>query len=308
MSDIGIGPFPLWFGVGIFGLTHPYVLGVAVLALAASAFFGRSLSKPMRWAAGIGAGFAAAPLALGLLLIAGDIVGQSQRAAEDRARRRTLTAAETVAGLPLPAGAELVYSDETRDRLQSIELPRPSTVAGLALTGEIAPIIADEWSGELAVDQTVGGWPCRAGQVWFTPSGAVTRCLFSAGYRVAGYDIPAGAEGVRNPKTGGYEFQLSQSGPAMPIIALGADLPAGGTIVLAADGRLRRLYARHETPMKISGVALCDHIVLDATGATGQLAEPAMVDGVQLRAETEVRVELNTGKIAAAARPDVDPP
>lgn len=298
----------MWIGLGILGLEYWLPVSLAALALGAVAWLGRSLPKPLRWSAGILAVLCVAPLALGLELAGGDIVGQAQRAAEERARHRTLVAAETVAGLPLPAGAVLAYSDKTHRILTSVALPGPVTVVGLALAGELEPITAAEWSGVLAKDQTIGDWPCRAGDIWFTPAGEITRCVLATGQRLAGYDLPAGAESRRNPSTGGYEFRLSQQGPALPLPALGAELPAGGTLTLAADGKLRRLYAPHETRVTIAGIALFDDIVLDDTGATGELAEARKVDSIELPAEAEVRVDISTGRTALAARPSIDAP
>ena len=78
----------------------------------------------------------------------------------------------------------------------------------------------------------------------------------------------------------------------MRIAALGADLPPGGTLVLAADGAPRRLYVPHKSRMVIAGVALYDHVILNGTGLIGELAAPTPVAGVMLPAETVVRLEF----------------
>ncbi|MGA2495171.1 MAG: hypothetical protein ABSF67_19890, partial [Roseiarcus sp.] len=97
-------------------------------------------------------------------------------------------------------------------------------------------------------------------------------------------------------------------GPALRIAALGADLPPGGALTLAADGALRRLYVPHEARMVIAGVALYDHVILDGIGLTGELAEPTPVAGVMAPAETVVRLDLTTGKAEPTTRsPVIDP-
>jgi hypothetical protein len=75
--------------------------------------------------------------------------------------------------------------------------------------------------------------------------------------------------------------------------------------VLAADGAPRRLYVPHESKMVIAGVALYDHIILEGTGLTGELAEPTLVAGAMLPAETIVRLDLATGAIEATTRSSI---
>ena len=125
---------------------------------------------------------------------------------------------------------------------------------------------------------------------------------------MAGYDLPAGAAASHDPATGGWEFQLAQDGPALHIPALGADLPPGGTLVLAADGAVHRLYVPHESRMAVAGVALDDHIILGGKGLTGQLAQPTLVAGAMLPAQAVVRVDLTSSKVEATTRPSIIDP
>ena len=307
MSDIGL-EFPPWVSLAFFAAQDWWILAPAALALIGIGWFGRAVPMALRYAAWGAAGLCAAPFALLLMLIVGDVVATARRGAEDRALHQTLAASETVGTLVLPAGAVLAFTDETHRVLSSVALPRPMSVAGIRLEGALEPISDREWSGVLAQDQVVGDWPCRAGDLWFTPQGVVTRCTLAAGRRLAGYDLPAGAQCRHNPTTGGWEFQLPQDGPALPIAALRADLPPGGAMTLAADGALRRLYVPHETRMAIAGVALFDHVVLDGTSLTGELAEPTPIAGVMAPAGTLVRLDLPTGKVEPTTRsPLVDP-
>jgi hypothetical protein len=291
--------------VAIFGAIYWYALVPAGLALGGIGWFGRALPMALRYAAWSAAGLCAAPYVLLLVVFAAGGLERARQAAEDRARHRTLAADETVGTLLLPAGAVLAFTDETQHTLRSVWLPRPAPVAGILLEGALEPLTQREWAGALAKDQTIGGWPCRAGDVWFTPEGVVTRCTLAEGHRLAGYDLPVGAESRRDPATGGWEFQLPQDGPALRIPALGADLPPGGSLVLAADGAPRRLYVPHESKMAIAGVALCDHIIIEGGGLTGELAEPTLVAGAMLPAETIVRLDLATGKTEATTRPSI---
>lgn len=307
LSDIGLA-FPPWVSAAFFAAQYWYALTPAVLALAAIGWFGRALPIALRYAAWSTAALCAAPFALLLALIAADAVGTARRAAEDRALRVTLAAGETIGTLPLPAGAVLAFADATHRALSSVTLPRPTSVAGILLDGALEPINGREWSGVLARDQVIGGWPCRAGDLWFTPEGAVTRCTLAAGRRLAGYDLPAGAECRRNPATGGWAFQLPQDGPALRIATLGAALPPGGALTLAADGALRRLYVPHEARMMIAGVALYDHIISEGTSLTGELAEPTSVAGVTAPAETVVRLDPTTGAVERATRSSIVDP
>ena len=307
MSDVGLA-FPPWVSAAFFAAQYWYALAPAALALAAIGWFGRALPIALRYAVWSAAGLCAAPFALLLVLVAADAVGTARRAAQDRALHVTLAAGETVGTLSLPAGAVLAYTDESHRALSSVALPRPMSVAGILLEGALEPITDHEWSGVLAQDQVIGDWPCRAGDLWFTPEGAVTRCTLAAGHRLAGYDLPAGAECSRNPATGAWEFQLPQDGPALRVAALGADLPPGGALTLAADGALRRLYVPHEARIAIAGVALYDHIIREGTTLTGELAEPMSIAGVTAPAETVVRLDPTTGKVEPTTRSSIVDP
>jgi hypothetical protein len=307
MSDITV-EFPPLFNFAFFGLQYWYLFAPAALALSAIGWFGRVLPLALRLAVWGGAAACAAPFALLLLFIVGDHIAPFVRAAQERARHRTLATSETVGTLLVPAGAVLEFSDETQRVMSAVTLPRPMLVAGIELEDRLEPLKGTEWAGSLARDQVIGGWPCRAGHLWFTADGVVTRCTLAASHRLADYDLPAGAECARDPATGGWEFQLPQDGPALPIPALNAHLPPGGSLVLAADGSLRRLYVTHETKMTIAGVALYDHIILSGTSLTAELAEPIQLAGARLAADQVVRLDLATGKIEPAARsPVVDP-
>jgi hypothetical protein len=301
MSDISF-QFPLWVSFAIFGLQYWYVFVPAGLALGGIGCLARLLPRALRYAAWIGAAACAAPFALLLVLIVADKFAPMLRAAHDRALQRTLTASETVGALPLPAGVVLEFTDETQRVLSSVALPRPTMIAGILLEGRIEPFAEGQWSGDLAEDQTIGDWPCRAGPVWFTPQGAVTRCTLAAAHRLADYDLPAGAERYRDPRTGRWELQLPQTGPALRIAALNADLPPGGSFVLAADNALCRLYVPHETRMTIAGVALYDDIILEGTRLTAELAEPKEIAVGALPADTVVRLDLTTGKVEPTTR------
>ena len=301
MSDIGL-EFPLWVSLAFLGAQYWSILAPVGLALAGIGWFGRVLPMALRCVAWSATGVCAIPLVLLLVLIAEDSVGPTLRAANSRALHRTLSAGEIVGSLLLPAGAVLEFTDATHRQLSSVWLPEPVLVAGILLKGKLEPITEREWAGVLARDQVIGDWPCRAGRLWLTPEGVVTRCTLAVGQRLAGFDLPAGAECVRNPVTGGWEFQLTRDGPALRIAALDADLPPGGSLVLAADGAPRRLYVPHETRMTIAGVALYDHIILDGSRLTAELAEPMEVAGVMLAAEKVVRLDLSTGKVEATTR------
>ena len=307
MSDIRL-EFPPWVSLALFGGIYWYAIVPAGLLLGGIGWYGRSLPLGLRYAAWAAAGLCAVPYVLLLVLYVGSSIERERRAAEERARHRTLAAEETILSLTLPAGAVLVFTDGTQRVFASVELPRPMPVAGILLEGTLQPLIQREWTGTLAQDQVIGDWPCRAGWVWFTTDGAVTRCTLSADHRLAGYDLPAGTSSVRDPATGKWEFQLPQEGPGLHIAALGADLPPGGTLVLAADGAVRRLYVPHESPIVIAGLALYDHIILDGCGLTAELAEPTLVAGVMLPADTVVRLDPATGQAEATTRSSIIDP
>ena len=307
MSDIRLD-IPAWVGLAVLGKLYWYALVPAGLVLGGIGWFGRALPMALRYAAWSGAGLCAAPLVLLLVVFAARGVERARQAAENRALHRTLAVDETLGTQLLPAGAVLAFTDKTHSALLSVALPRPAPVAGILLEGTLQPIGRREWAGTLARDQVIGDWPCRAGDLWFTPEGVVTRCTLAASHLLAGYDLPAGTASRRDPATCVWEFLLPQDGPALRIAALGSDLPPGSTLVLAASGAPSRLYVPHESRMVIAGVALHDHIILDGTGLTGELAEPTLVAGVMLPTETVVRLDLATGEAEATTRPSIIDP
>ena len=300
MSDIGL-EFPLWVSLAFLGLQYWYAIGPAGLALAGVGLFGRGLPMALRYAAWGAAVVCAAPFALVLVMIAADAL-RASGALGGREFSRTLASDETVGTLALPAGAVLAFTDETHSTLRSVSLPRPTPIAGILLEGSIEPIDSREWAGFLARDQVIGDWPCGAGAVWFTPDGAATRCTLAAGHRLAGYDLPAGAACRHDPGTGGWEFLLSPDGPPLRIATLGADVPPSGSLELTAAGALRRLYVPHEARMVVAGIALYDHIIIEGTGLTAELAEPTLVAGTTLPAGAVVRLDPATGKVEATTR------
>jgi hypothetical protein len=307
MSDIGL-EFPPWVRLAFVGMEYWYVLAPVALAFAGIGWFGRFLPMALRRAAWSAAAACAVPFLLLLVLMAEDSVAPTLRAANERSLHRTLSAGEAVKGLFLPAGAVLEFTDATHHQLSSIALPQPMLVAGILLEGPLEPITEREWAGVLLRDQVIGDWPCRAGRLWFTPDGMATHCALAVDHRLAGFDLPAGTDCARSPSTGGWEFQLRQDGPALRIAPLDADLPPGGSLVLAANGALRRLYVPHETVMKIAGVALYDHIIVEGSRLTAELAQPTEVAGVMLPADKVVRLDLSSGKLEATTRSQVVDP
>ena len=239
-------------------------------------------------------------------MIVEDEIWRSSRAAQETARHRALASGETVLGLALPAGAVLAYSDETRRTLVSVDLPQPMRVAGLWLEGEIKHIVDDEWDGTLARDQTIGDWPCKAGWIWFTSEGAAARCTLSHAYRLAGYDLPAGASAVHDAR--GWEFQTNADSAPLRVGALDADLPPGGSIYLRPDGTLRGLYVTSEAGMSVAGVALYQEIRVERGGLTGVLAQAREIGGVMAPRDAIVWLDPRTGAVEVTKRAAVGEP
>ena len=68
-------------------------------------------------------------------------------------------------GMDIPAGTAVTWADERHERVTAMELPGPTPVLGTTLTGKLEDVSGLWWSGTLAADAVLGGWPCRAGDV-----------------------------------------------------------------------------------------------------------------------------------------------
>ena len=161
MSDIGIS-FPAWMTPLLIGLLYWPLLVVAAAVLAGLAIFLRG----WRRAGLLGlAGIATLPC---LMVLGMDIVSAVHSASARRAYARahgTLSAPLQIQSLDLPAGTAVTWANERHEAVASVELPGPTRLLGTTLSGKLDDVSGRWWSGVLAADAQLEGWPCRAGDV-----------------------------------------------------------------------------------------------------------------------------------------------
>src|SRR5947209_6364641 len=164
MSDIPI-TFPVWMAPLLIAVLYWPVLLVAAVVLTGLGILVHGWRRAALFAL---ATIVVLPC-VGLLVV--EVVSAAQSAAARRAFARTheiLTAPLQTQGLSLPAGTAVTWADERHEAIVSLELPGPARLLGTTLTGKLEHVFRQWWSGTVAADSSVDGWPCRAGGVWLS--------------------------------------------------------------------------------------------------------------------------------------------
>jgi hypothetical protein len=226
---------------------------------------------------------------------------------------RTLEVAETIAGLPMPAGSKVHFADKKHFIPVSIELPHETEISGLRLVGELRPWgkwgeVDKVWGGNLAVDQRLDGLPCRAGPyafdkaggILFDEAGAVHRCTLATEHELLGLKLPPGTTVSRGNERRPWNLLLpANTGVYIPALATTA--PPGVTLSIANNGGLVSIGSGHGQTIFVRGVPLNSRTFkLQGEIVTSKLAEPFSIAGETLPAGTEVRIDLTTSNVAVA--------
>jgi len=268
---------PRWFWFAVAVVKFWFVTIPLAIALALVARYGAPWLGAMRWVLIAGVILLALPYPAAALVV----IYQSFDATR---YWQTLEVAETVGGLPVPAGSKVRYADKKHSIPISIDLPRATEIHGMRLMGTLTPWkrrgdVATHWGGNLAEDQRVDGFSCRggpfpsdrAGGVIFDHAGTIHRCLL----------LPA--------DVGAY------------IPALAAMAPGGVTLDLGSDGRLARIGSGHGQTIVVRGVPLNSKIFeLHGEIVVSELAAPFVVASEALPAGTKVRIDLATGEVVVS--------
>jgi hypothetical protein len=228
---------------------------------------------------------------------------------------RTLPQAETLAGLPLPAGSKVRFADKAHSILVSIELPRVTEVRGMRLVGTLTPWgtwrgVNSVWGGMLAEDQCLDGLPCRAGPfafdkfggVLFDEEGVIHRCTLACEHEMFGLKLPRGTAVWRGSHGKAWDLLLpADAGVDIPALATTA--PPGVTLSLANDGRLERIGSGHGQTILVCGIPLNSRsFELHGEVVISELAQAFSVAGEVRPAGTAVRIHPATGDVAVSGR------
>jgi hypothetical protein len=256
--------------------------------------------RGLRWAAFGAAALLAVPFPVAAVLV---IIDEIRSAANLAALQRTLDHDETVAGLPLSSGSRIYFRDQAHSSVVSIDLSRATNIRGMHMVGTLTwNDFGHVWSGTLAEDQRLGGWPCRAGLVEFDNDGMVTSCELAAVHELLGFALPPGTNVTRGNADKPWAFRLPpDAGLAIP--ALSTVAPAGVSLSVASDGRVESINSGRGQTIVVRGVPLNSmNVYLRGDQVVASLAEPFMVAGEMRPAETGIRIDLSTGAISLASK------
>ena len=296
---------PWWFWLAYADVKFWYVSVPAAVALALIAWFGAAWLGGARWV------LAAAVVLLALPFPAAAFVVIYQTFDATRFWRN-LDVAETIAGLPMPAGSRVHFADKAHSIPMSIELPHVTEISGMRLTGLLQPLRkwrehGTVWGGILAEDQWLDGLPCRAGPyafdrsggIIFDDAGVVYRCTLAAEHDLFGLKLPRGTTVTRGDDGKPWDFLLpADAGAYVPALATTA--PAGVTLSVANDGRLTRIGSGHGQTIVVRSVPLnTKSFELRGEVVVSELAQPFAVSGEVRPAGSAVRVNLETGVVSA---------
>jgi hypothetical protein len=311
---------PWWFWLGYADVKYWFVTVPTAIALVLIGWYGADWLHGLHFVA-----FGAATLlALPFPLAGALFILQSIRiAARTRALQRLLDRDEIVAGIALPAGSTIRFSDEAHTSLVSIDLPHAAEIRGALVAGRLEWAHARKiWSGTLARDQDLGGLPCRGPDavefdhhsIEFDDQGIVQRCQLAREHELLGLTLPRGTTVYRGSERKPWRFRLPpNAGVAIPALATRA--PPGVTLSVANDGRLVEIGSGHGQTIVVRGVPLTSMLYVDVDGypfaaslyvsgndVVAALAEPFVVAGEMQPADTGVRIDLTTGDISLAGK------
>jgi hypothetical protein len=150
--------------------------------------------------------------------------------AREASLRETLSQPRTVLDATLPAGTVVQWNDEARVDFRWLQLPRPTRVLGLMLTGSLQDDSQTRrWEGELAEDQTVEGWPCRKGDVQISYERALADCILASDQKAHGLVVPAGTHLQFNPDYNTEDYLLPAD-RTMSMPDIGIVVPSGSEV------------------------------------------------------------------------------
>lgn len=293
------GPWWFWLGVGV--VKYWYVTITLAIALALAASYGAPWLGGLRWILIATVAVLALPFPLAALIA----IYQSYDA---KRFWRTLETAETISGLPLPAGSKVQFADKAHSIVALIELPHVTEILGMKLTGTLQPskrqgAVVTHWGGDLHGYQIIDGLPCkggpyandRSGGVLFDTTGKLHRCTLGAQHELLGLKLPPNTMVRRVNEEEPWSLLLSTTGAYIPELETMA--PVGVTLDVANGGRLMRIGSGHgqtivrDVPLSSKSFELRGEVVVS------ELAEPFTVAGEMRPAGTAVRLDLRTGGI-----------
>ena len=195
--------------------------------------------------------------------------------------RKPITQERTLRGATLPAGTTIEWVSTRQLDFNGVTLSGVTQVLGVPMTGVLRydedPVLADVepngrhfWQGQLPVDRTIDGWPCKAGDVALDDQGKLHRCTLLTLRRFGGHVVPGGsAVDVRE-----QEVRVTLAG-AMAMPEIKGVFAHKNVVRFDEHGCVLGATVYDETPMTVHGVKLWSntlHLHRDAGEACGPVA------------------------------------
>jgi hypothetical protein len=294
---------PWWFWLAYADVTYWLITVPAALVLGLVGWYGARWLGGLSWVAFAGAALLAVPFPVAGLLL---VVLEIRDAIKQATLQRTLAHDEILAGLPLPAGSRIRFRDKEHSHIVSIDLPHAADIFGMRLEGTLRRDDRERlWSGTLAENQWIDGWPCRAGTlvfekdgIAFDDGGVVRRCTLAAPHELLGLRLPPGTRVTRGGEEKPWNLLLpADAGVDIPTLATTA--PPGVTLWLANDGRLERMGCGHGQTIVVRGVLLnTADLRLRGEQLVADLAVPCVIAGETEPAGRRVAIDLTSGSVS----------
>jgi hypothetical protein len=293
---------PWWFWLAYADFRFWFVTAPAAIALLLTGWYDADWLGGLRFAV-LGAGTL---MALPFPAVAAAYVLQSIDATR---YRRTLDSDETIAGVTLPIDSRICFADKAHANVVSVDLPHVTGIHGVRVVGRLMRYekwndVGPVWSGTLAEDQVVNGFPCRSGYfahdkfgTVFDDRGHVHKFGLAAAHEFFGLTFPAGTAIRRGNGDRPWTFLLPEdAGVHVPALATSA--PPGTTLTIANDGQLENIDSGHGQTIIVHGLPLSSKNFRSVDGrVVSELAEPAFVKGEMRAVGTSIAIDLSTGNL-----------
>lgn len=276
MSDVGIN-IPARLALIVLSVDFWPVVVALELAAIAAAFFVRGPWRLLFIALAV---LFAADLAVAGMLALNDARFEASARAGDQSVKTTLTAAQTVDGLALPAGTAVTWSDPTHTQVIEAVLPVPATLLGVK-ADRVQRSVDGGWVAHLAGPQSVGGWTCQPDLVELEADGGLRRCALASERNWNGWMVAAATLVAPHPADHTIGFVFPADAPVMAR-EIGRNLPATGGMSMNEDGSLNSVYFDAEASLAVCGASLWNTVTWRYDAATlgqGRERKPVGVSG-----------------------------
>ncbi len=225
---------PLWFAL----LLIPVIFWpVTLVAAIGFGVFGKWFRGVGRWVCwGLCGVLLLFPLA-GLVMYSGSPVSEWWNTQRLKRISGKLQQPLTVAGITLPVGTDVRWSQTDRSDFAEADLPGTVVILGVKAKGKVYHAHGD-FKLTLAEPQAIDGWACAEKNVWLGKDLRLQFCVLSKDVSWHGLVVPAGAGVARE---NGIRFSMPDD-RGMKVLG-GLAVPPGGELRAQENGSLLEVHA-----------------------------------------------------------------